>query len=192
MNNNSKKIVGLIYATNLSGAIGKITTEFPGGTLPWTKQRGDLKHFLLTTKGSIVIMGKNTWESIKRPLVGRVNIVVSSTIDPNLGHFADPQYNGQLILSRTIEEAYENALKIQEQDDRAIYFIGGRGIYDWALDKVNTIFRTTIFMESPADDQLVIWKPEQIDSEFIVITASKFSKDDNNEFSYSISQWSRM
>jgi dihydrofolate reductase len=44
--------------------------------LPW-KLSSDLKRFKANTMGKPVIMGRKTWESLGRPLPGRLNIVVT-------------------------------------------------------------------------------------------------------------------
>jgi len=54
-------------------------------TIPWDIPQ-DLKHFAKLTKGSsdkknIIVMGRRTWESLpKKPLPGRLNIILSNTI----------------------------------------------------------------------------------------------------------------
>ena len=63
----------LIIATDPNGGIGY------KNRLPWTNIQGDLPRFKRLTEGQTVIMGRNTWDSLpKKPLPGRVNIVVSS------------------------------------------------------------------------------------------------------------------
>jgi hypothetical protein len=44
--------------------------------LPW-KLPGDLAHFKRTTLGHPIVMGRKTWESLGRPLPGRLNIVIT-------------------------------------------------------------------------------------------------------------------
>src|SRR5690554_6743800 len=44
--------------------------------LPW-KLPGDLAHFKRSTMGHPIIMGRKTWESLGRPLPGRLNVVIS-------------------------------------------------------------------------------------------------------------------
>lgn len=45
--------------------------------LPWPHLAPDMKHFQAFTRGKSVIMGRNTFESIGKPLQGRENIVLS-------------------------------------------------------------------------------------------------------------------
>ena len=44
--------------------------------LPW-RLPADMKHFRALTMGKPVLMGRNTFTSIGKPLPGRTNIVVS-------------------------------------------------------------------------------------------------------------------
>lgn len=62
-------ITGIVaIAKNL--AIGR------SGSLPW-HYPADLKFFKQTTLNHAVVMGRNTWTAIGRPLPGRLNIVLS-------------------------------------------------------------------------------------------------------------------
>ena len=81
----------LIVACDPKGGIGY------ENRLPWTNIQGDLPRFKALTDNGVVVMGRNTWESLpKKPLIGRLNFVVTSqtlTLPfgaiqiPNLNHF---------------------------------------------------------------------------------------------------------
>jgi dihydrofolate reductase len=60
----------LIVARARNGAIGR------DGALPWRLPE-DLAYFRRTTMGHALIMGRKTWDSLGRPLPGRLNIVVT-------------------------------------------------------------------------------------------------------------------
>src|SRR3954471_16370247 len=62
--------VYLVAAVAANGVIGR------NGRLPWHLPE-DLKHFKKLTLGHPVIMGRRTWESIRKPLPGRDNIIVT-------------------------------------------------------------------------------------------------------------------
>lgn len=62
--------VFLVAAVAANGIIGA------NGQLPWHIPE-ELKHFKKLTLGRPVIMGRRTWESLKRPLPLRENIVVT-------------------------------------------------------------------------------------------------------------------
>ncbi|MDQ1557581.1 MAG: dihydrofolate reductase [Pyrinomonadaceae bacterium] len=62
-------IIGIV-AVDRNGAIGK------GGSIPW-HYSADMKFFREQTTGHACVMGRRTWESLKRPLKDRLNVVLS-------------------------------------------------------------------------------------------------------------------
>ena len=60
----------MVVACSENNAIGK------DNKMLWNLS-DDLKHFKAVTKGHCVIMGKNTFDSIGKPLKGRMNIVLT-------------------------------------------------------------------------------------------------------------------
>jgi dihydrofolate reductase len=72
MSQPSAPAIYLVAAVAANGIIGA------GGKLPWHLP-GELQHFKRLTMGHPVIMGRRTWESLRRPLPGRENIVVTTT-----------------------------------------------------------------------------------------------------------------
>ena len=69
--------IQLIYARAANGVIGK------DNTMPWHLPE-DMAHLKDPTRGSAVIMGRKTWDSLPerfRPLPGRSNIVVTRQAD---------------------------------------------------------------------------------------------------------------
>jgi len=63
----------LIVATDPQGGIGF------NNKLPWSKLQGDLPRFKSLTHNGVIVMGRNTWESLpKKPLAGRLNFIVTS------------------------------------------------------------------------------------------------------------------
>ena len=62
----------LIIACDPKGGIGY------QNKLPWTSLQGDLPRFKELTKDKVVLMGRNTWESLpKKPLPNRTNWIMS-------------------------------------------------------------------------------------------------------------------
>ena len=67
--------LGLIFARTRNGVIGR------QGQMPWHLPE-DLAHFRQLTMGCPVLMGRKTWDSLPRkPLPGRVNVVVTRQLD---------------------------------------------------------------------------------------------------------------
>ena len=61
---------------SLIAALGENRVIGVDNCMPWHLP-GDFKYFKATTLGKPIIMGRKTWDSLGRPLPGRLNIVVS-------------------------------------------------------------------------------------------------------------------
>jgi dihydrofolate reductase len=117
-------MISLVLAMADNGVIGK------GGALPW-RIADDMKHFKALTIGKPCIMGRKTWESLpKKPLPGRVNIVVTRD-----GNF---HAEGALV-AHTFDDAIAQAGVAEE-----ICIIGGAEIYKAALPRAGIVHLTQV------------------------------------------------
>lgn len=110
--------------------------------LPWYLPN-DLKYFKQVTLGKPIVMGRNTWESLKRPLPGRTNIVISRQ--------ADYVAEGAKVVG-TLDEALELAghvAHIDGQDELVV--IGGAQIYALALPRAERLYLTEVHADVPGD-----------------------------------------
>lgn len=111
------------------------------GQMPWHIPT-DLAYFKKTTMGAPIIMGRITWESLGRPLPGRLNIVISR----DASYIAE---GAELVadLDAAIALAKEKA---PAQD---IFILGGGQIYAEALaaDVVNKVYATEIHNKIEGD-----------------------------------------
>src|SRR6516165_11341219 len=64
----------LIAAVADNGVIGA------GGAIPW-RLKSDMRRFKAITLGRPVVMGRKTFISMRRPLPGRTNIVLTRDVD---------------------------------------------------------------------------------------------------------------
>ena len=111
------------------------------GDMPW-RLSTDMKRFKAITMGKPVIMGRKTYESIGRPLPGRLNVVVSRN---------EFEADGVCAVS-SIEEAIEVSrkwAKINVADE--ICIIGGGEIYRQSLDLADKLYVTHILAEPDGD-----------------------------------------
>ncbi|MBI2140335.1 dihydrofolate reductase [Candidatus Woesearchaeota archaeon] len=115
-------MITLICALTKDKVIGK------DGRLPWDIPE-EMQHFRNTTKDSVIIMGRKTYESIGRPLPKRVNIVISSSAHEIQG----------CEVFHDIQSAVERAKSFGKE----IFVIGG-----------STIFRQTLPF---ADKMILSW-----------------------------------
>jgi dihydrofolate reductase len=120
--------IALVVAVAQNGVIGK------DGGLAW-RIADDMRYFKATTLGKPVIMGRKTWDSIGKPLPGRINIVVSRTADAIDG----------AIVARSPEAALRHAEEAAiHLDADEICVIGGAEIYRALLPAAGRIYLTEV------------------------------------------------
>ena len=102
-------IIGIV-AVDRNGAIGK------GGKLPW-HYSADMKFFKETTTGNAVVMGYNTWRTLKNPLPNRLNIVLSRK--------AEIDRQNSVVVLRSVE----SVLSIERKMKGHLFVIGGEQVY---------------------------------------------------------------
>lgn len=123
-------IVSLIAAMAKNRAIGI------DNRLPWRLPE-DLAHFKRTTLGKPIVMGRKTWESLGRPLPGRLNIVVTR----NPGWHAEG-----CVATTSLDAALAAAGAVDE-----VFVIGGAELYGHALERADRLYLTEIGIEVAGD-----------------------------------------
>ena len=134
-----------------------------GGDLLWHIS-DDLKHFKELTIGHPIIMGRKTYDSIGKPLPGRVNIVVTRNED-----FNPPG----VIVFRSLEDAIEKAKGLDKEE---VFIIGGGQIYEQSIEKADKLYLTLIDDQKTADTFFPTY------DEFEKISREDFSGDTNYSF----------
>lgn len=102
----------------------------------------DMKFFKETTMDGMVVMGRNTWNSLpesKRPLEGRQNVVISSK--ENI-IFPNPVFLKLETFLDVIIAFYHQYREMMEYD---IYIIGGASIYKQLLPYCDKAYITKIY-----------------------------------------------
>ncbi|MBK6598710.1 MAG: dihydrofolate reductase [Proteobacteria bacterium] len=133
--------------------------------LPWHLP-DDLKHFKQLTLGKPIVMGRHTYESIGRPLPGRLNIVVSRTAG-----FAPP---GVTVVG-SFDAALDAAGAAPE-----VAIIGGAALYRAALPRADAIHLTRVHAQ-PAGDTVML----PIVDQFWVETAAEYhAPDERHEYGF--------
>lgn len=121
-----QKPIYMIVACDDNFAIGH------KNALPWCIPEDLIRFKKITTsvkdssKQNMMVMGKNTWNSLpQRPLPKRINMVISS---------AQPLVNSceqQIRQCTSLESAIRNANK--DKSIESIFIIGGSSIYNYAI-----------------------------------------------------------
>lgn len=114
-----KKIIIVAIAEN--NVIGKAN-----GEMPWHVKE-EFKHFKDTTFGYPVIMGRKTFETLGKPLKGRLNIIITRNKNYSVS------FDEVLIF-----DSLEKSIKHCEQNNfEKIFIIGGGEIYLQAISFVD-------------------------------------------------------
>jgi len=139
--------VAIVAAMSENRVIGK------DGKLPWHLSK-DLQYFKKLTAGSVMIMGRKTFDSIGC-LPGRMSLVVtgksvSHSIQNDQNVHNETQFPplglGHTLpsLDRAISDAAVYMRSLLRREDKPIFIIGGGQIYRQAIHSVDTIYLTVI------------------------------------------------
>jgi dihydrofolate reductase len=138
--------LALIAAVADNGVIGR------DNTLPWHLPE-DLKYFKRTTMGKPIVMGRLTYESIGRPLPGRVNIVISRQSALRIDGV---QVVADLPTALELAEATASREGVDE-----LVVIGGAQIYALALPLAQRLYLTEVHADVAGDAFFPAWDREQ-------------------------------
>lgn len=123
------------------------------GTLP-VECKEDLAFFKKMTEGNIVIMGRNTWDSLPsayKPLPNRINIVLSNQDRPNGIDSKVMWLSTKALDLKAIQSSYP---------DKKIFFIGGANVFDQFHPYIDTFYLTFIDTTNPLEvtpEDKVVW-----------------------------------
>lgn len=157
-------IIGIV-AVDRQGAIGK------GGKLPW-HYSADLKFFKETTTGNAVVMGHNTWRTLKKPLPNRLNIILSRQAE-----FAAQE---SVVVVRDVESVLSMARDLKGD----LFVIGGEQVYRSFLPYIDKWIVTEVPLTVSGADTFV--PPNYLDG--FVLTETKLIGEDLNVSFYSRTQ----
>lgn len=159
-----KRVIVVAVAEN--GVIGK------DGRVPW-KMGSDMRHFRHLTMNHPVIMGRKTWQSLKQPLVGRDNIIVTSNPDFKAegGHVVN-----SLEKAQEIAEEFAKMRGVEQ-----IMIIGGADIYRQTLPHAHLIHMTEIHAQPEGDT----FFPAIAQSDWREIARERHEKGRKDDYDYS-------
>lgn len=99
--------------------------------------KDDMRFFRETTSGHLVVMGRNTWESLPGKLPGRKNIVVS---------------RGSVDGADEVVNDLDEFVKAGLASDEEIFVIGGGAIYREFLPFAKNLYLTEVDAECETAD----------------------------------------
>ena len=161
--------LSIIVAVANNNVIGR------NNKLPW-HLGSDLKRFKDLTMRHHVIMGRKTFDEIRKPLPGRTNVVITRNVDFNPAGVA---------IARSVDEAIRKA---QATGDDEVFIIGGAEIIRQSLHLADRMYLTRGHAEPEGDT----FFPEFDDvNEWKLVDAEHFEADEKNEYPFSYLTYER-
>lgn len=136
----------------------------------------DLKRFKKVTTGHFILMGRNTFESIGRPLPNRTTIIITR----NKNYFKDG-----CLIAHSLEEALEMA-----KEEKQLFIIGGAQIYKETIEKdlADQLDITLVHKEFDAD----VYFPDIDKNIWKEVNREDFKADEKNDYDYSFISYKKI
>ena len=162
-------MITIIAAIGLNNELGK------DNDLIWHLP-ADLKRFKKVTTGHTIIMGRNTFESIGKPLPNRKSIIITR----------NTSYKKE---GCEVVHSLEDAIKLIQDYEHA-FIIGGAQIYNESMNKnvVDQLDITEVHQNFDAD----VYFPPIDESIWKVVSKASFSSDEKNKFNYSFITYKKL
>ncbi len=167
--------LSLIVAMAKNRAIGR------NNELPWHLP-DDLKYFKSVTMGKPIVMGRKTFDSIGRPLPGRLNIVITRN--------SEWQHPGVTVASSLQEAlcmAAEDEGATGSHTSREVMVIGGEQIYRTAIDRADRLYITRVQTEVDGD----AFFPEYDESQWFEVARQEPEKQGDVPYFFQVLERSR-
>lgn len=154
-------IISCIVAVANDGVIGK------DNDIPWYLP-ADLQYFKRRTIDHHIIMGRNCYNSIGRPLPKRTNIIVTRDI-----FFI----SSNCLVTNNIPDALQMAHQAGEEE---VFIIGGGQIYEQTKELWDRLYITEVDLSVEGD----VFFPELDWAQWKEISSEFHNKNDKNEYDY--------
>ncbi len=167
-----KPKLALIVALSENNVIGK------DGELPW-RLPTDLQRFKRLTMGHCMVMGRKTFDSIGRPLPGRVTIVLSRS-----EFISSPP---KLLSAKSLDEALRYVPLTEMKHDQ-VFVTGGAEIYKLTLPLADRLYVTRVAAEIEGDT----FFPEVDWTQWQAVESEEAPADERHEFASTFTIYQRI
>ena len=99
----------------------------------------DLIRFKQMTKGHIVVMSRKMYESIGKPLVNRINVVITKDSEYKSKHLDE-----NIIVYNSIGPILHQCINNNTHENRKVFIIGGYEIYKQFINYVDKVELTVV------------------------------------------------
>ncbi len=162
---------------SLIAALGENRVIGVDNSMPWHLP-ADFKYFKATTLGKPIIMGRKTWDSLGRPLPGRLNLVVSRQTGLQLE-------GAEVFASLDAAVARAQAWAV-EQGVSEVMLIGGAQMYTQGLADADRLYLTRVGLSLEGD----AWFPEFDQAQWTLVSNEPHAAEDGKP-AFSFEVWER-
>lgn len=159
-------MISIIVAVASNGVIGD------KNSLLWHISE-DLRNFKRVTTGHPVVMGRNTYLSLGRPLPGRTNVVVSRTA-------------GEIEGCRVVRSP-EEAFALFPADEE-VFVIGGAQIYAQTIGMADRLYITRVEHDYEGDTSFPVWNRSQ----WRLVSDERFERGEKYPYPFVIEVYERV
>lgn len=161
--------ISCVVAVGHNNVIGK------DNDIPWYLP-ADLKYFKKITLNHHILMGRNCYDSIGRPLPKRTNVIITR----------DPYYiSSNCLVAHSIDQALEIAY---DNGENEAMIIGGGTIYEQTKDLWDRLYITEVDVHADGD----IFFPKVDFEQWKLVSEEKHLPDDKNEYAYTFKVYDRI
>ncbi len=159
-------LTSMIVAMTEDGLIGR------AGGLPWHLSN-DLRRFKQLTMGHHIVMGRKTHESIGRLLPGRSTVILT-------------RQTGYRVPGAEVVASLAEALT-RSAGDSHVFVIGGRQVYQAAIEQVDRMYRTVVHADLNGD----VYFPEFHLDDWELVEEENGRADERNDYDHTFQQLQR-
>ena len=136
----------------------------------------DLKRFKKLTSGHYILMGRNTFESIGKPLPNRTSVIITRN---------DNYFKDGCLIANSIEQAINLA-----EDEEHVFIIGGAQVYKQAIERdlVDQLDITMVHKDFEAD----VFFPEIDKKVWREVSREDFKADEKNKYDFSFISYQKI
>jgi dihydrofolate reductase len=161
-------LISLIAAVAENGVIGQ------DNDLVW-RLPDDFRYFKQTTSHHPILMGRKTFESLGKPLLNRLNVVITR----------NPDYQPEgVVVVDSLEKALDEARKTGIDE---AFVIGGAEIYRQAIASADRLYLTEVKASFEGDTRF----PDYDKTQWREISRRHHATDDRHDVAFDFVVWER-
>lgn len=130
--------------------------------------KDDLKRFKALTLDSYTVMGRNTFESLPKPLKNRTNVILTRDVNYTVSKTLTAEYD--ILIEHDFEKIL-NHYKFSGSQDRDLNIIGGNHLFAEGVHWADNLYLTLVHDKEVSEAD--VYFPQQELSQFKIVSREK-------------------